>query len=175
MALPRASIPQNINIKGNVMKKILLAFGLMAAMLSSGAMAQSMKGLMFGGLAGFVKPHGSDNDSGFAIGGRLGQPIQGGVSWEADATFTIADGELGNEHDYKINSLAGYAVYRTEGDIHIKAKLGVAYWDDNLDHDTSLSAGIGLGFRMGRGQLDVEYTQINSYVDYFTVSYMLPF
>jgi len=82
---------------------------------------------------------------------------------------------LGNEHDYKINSVAGYAVYRTEGDIHIKAKLGVAYWDDNLDHDTSLSAGIGLGFRMGRGQLDVEYTQINSYVDYFTVSYMLPF
>jgi len=146
MALPRASIPQNINIKGNVMKKILLAFGLMAAMLSSGAMAQSMKGLMFGGLAGFVKPHGSDNDSGFAIGGRLGQPIQGGVSWEADATFTIADGELGNEHDYKINSLAGYAVYRTEGDIHIKAKLGVAYWDDNLDHDTSLSVVSALVF-----------------------------
>src|SRR3954466_2102886 len=114
MALPRAIYFGNINRKGNVMKKILLAFGLMAAMLSSGAMAQSMKGLMFGGLAGFVKPHGSDNDSGFAIGGRLGQPIQGGVSWEADATFTIADGELGNEHDYKINSLAGYAVYRTE-------------------------------------------------------------
>jgi hypothetical protein len=157
------------------MKKILLALGLMAAMLSSGAMAQSTKGLMFGGVAGFVKPHGSDNDSGFAIGGRLGQPIQGGVSWEADAMFTIVDGELGSEHDYSINSIAGYAVYRTEGDIHLKAKLGVSYWDDNLDHDTSLSAGIGLGFRMGRGHLDVEYTQINSYVDYFTVSYMLPF
>jgi hypothetical protein len=157
------------------MKKILLAFGLVAAMLSSGAMAQSMKGLMFGGVAGFVKPHGSDNDSGFAIGARLGQPIQGNVSWEADAVFTISDGELGSEHDYSINSVAGYAVYRTEGDIHLKAKLGVSYWDDNLDHDTSLSAGIGLGFRMGRGLLDVEYTQINNYVDYFTVSYTVPF
>ena len=51
----------------------------------------------------------------------------------------------------------------------------MAYWDDNLDHDTSLSAGIGLGFRMGRGILDVEYTQINSYVDYITVGYSLPF
>jgi hypothetical protein len=40
-------------------------------------------------------------------------------------------------------------VYRTDGDIHLKAKLGVAYWDDDLDHDTSLSAGIGLGFRSG--------------------------
>ena len=157
------------------MKKILLAFGLMAAMLSSGAMAQSMKGLMFGGVAGFVKPHGSDNDSGIAIGGRLGQPIQGSVSWEADAMFTISDGEVGSTHDYSINSIAGYAVYRTEGDIHLKAKIGVSYWDDNFDHDTSLSAGIGLGFRLGRGLMDIEYTQINSYVDYFTVSYSLPF
>ena len=157
------------------MKKILLAFGLVAAMVSSGAMAQSMKGLMFGGVAGFVKPHGSDNDSGFAIGGRLGQLIQGNVSWEADAVFTISDGDVNGEHDYRINSVAGYAVYRTEGDIHLKARLGVSYWDDNFDHDTSLSAGIGLGFRMGRGLLDVEYTQLNSYIDYFTVSYTVPF
>ena len=157
------------------MKKIVLAIGLVAAMLSSAAMAQSTKGMMFGGTAGFVKPHGSDNDSGITIGGRLGQPIQGRISWEADANFTIVDGEVGTERSYRINSVAGYGVFRTEGDIHLKAKLGVAYWDDNFDHDTSLSAGIGLGFRMGRGTLDVEYTQINNYVDYFTVGYTLPF
>ena len=46
---------------------------------------------------------------------------------------------------------------------------------DDFDHDTSLSAGIGIGFRMGRGILDVEYTQINNYVDYITVGYSLPF
>ena len=47
--------------------------------------------------------------------------------------------------------------------------------DDDLDDDTNLSAGIGIGFRMGRGILDVEYTQINDYVDYITVGYTLPF
>jgi hypothetical protein len=52
---------------------------------------------------------------------------------------------------------------------------GVAYWDDNFDHDTSLSAGIGVGLRMGRGILDVEYTQISNYVDYITVGYSLQF
>ena len=157
------------------MKKILMAVALMAAMFSSAAMAQSTKGLMFGGGAGFFKPHGSGSDSGVTIGGRLGQQIQGNVSWEADLNLGLSDGKLGTDNNYSINSVAGYGVYRTDGDVHLKAKLGVAYWDDDLDHDTSLSAGIGLGFRMGRGILDVEYTQINSYVDYVTVSYTLPF
>ena len=157
------------------MKKILMAFGLIAAMLSSAAMAQSTNGMMFGGTVGFAKPHGSDNDSGVTIGGRLGKPIQGNISWEADLNLGIVDGEIGANHDWKINSVAAYGVYRTDGDIHLKAKLGVSYWDDDFDNDTSLSAGIGIGFRMGRGILDVEYTQINDYVDYITVGYSMPF
>jgi len=157
------------------MKKTLMAFGLLAAMLSSATMAQSTKGLVFGGTVGIVKPHGSGSDTGMNIGGRLGQPIQGSISWEADANLNVSDGTYGTDHSYSINSVAAYGVFRTEGDIHLKAKLGVAYWDDDLDNDTSLSAGIGLGFRMGRGILDVEYTQINSYVDYITVGYSLPF
>ena len=71
--------------------------------------------------------------------------------------------------------MAAYGVYRTDGDIHLKEKLGVAYWDDNFDHDTSLSAGIGIGLRIGRSILDVEYTQISNYVDYITVGYSLQF
>jgi hypothetical protein len=63
------------------MKKILIAFGLAAAMLSSAAMAQNMNGLMFGGTVGLAKPHGSDNDSGMTIGARIGQPILGSFSW----------------------------------------------------------------------------------------------
>jgi hypothetical protein len=157
------------------MKKILMVFGLLAAMFSCTAMAQSKDGLMFGGTAGFAKPHGSDNDSATIIGGRLGKQIQGNVSWEADLNLTLIDGKLNGNNDWNITSVAGYAVYRTDGDIHLKAKLGVAYWDDDNDHDTSLSAGIGLGIRMGRGVLDVEYTQINNYVDYITVGYSMPF
>ena len=157
------------------MKKILIMLGLVAAMLSSAAMAQNTTGLWFGGIAGFAKPDGSHNDSGVTVGGRLGKQIQGNFSWEADLNLQITDGEIGSHHDWSINSVAGYGVYRTDGDMHLKAKLGVVYWDDDLDHGTSLSAGIGLGFRMGRGILDVEYTQINDYVDYVTVSYTLPF
>ena len=157
------------------MKKILMACGLVTAMLSFAAMAQTTNGLIFGGTVGFAKPHGSADDAAMIIGGRLGQQIQGNFFWEADLNLGLIDGEIGARRDWSINSVAGYGVYRTDGDVHLKAKLGVAYWDDDFDDDTSLSAGIGIGMRIGRGILDVEYTQINDYVDYITVGYSLPF
>ena len=157
------------------MRKIIMAFAMAMSLLSAGAMAQGTQGLMFGGKAGFMKPHGGDNDAGFSIGAVLGKPIQGNLSWEAELMLGIIDGEVGNNRDWSIDSIAGYAVYRSPGDIHVKAKLGVSLWDDDFDNDINLTAGIGLGFYMGRGILDVEYTQVNPSTDYFTVGYILPF
>ncbi|HEV8644539.1 MAG TPA: outer membrane beta-barrel protein [Burkholderiales bacterium] len=157
------------------MKKIIMAFAMATALYSAGAMAQGTQGLWFGGKAGFQKPHGSDNDAGFGVGAMLGKPIQGNLSWEAELMLGVVDGEVGNNRDWTINSVAGYVVYRSQGDVHVKAKLGVSMWDDDIDDDTNLTAGIGLGFRMGRGILDVEYTQINPLTDYITVGYILPF
>ena len=157
------------------MKKILLALGLVAALFSSVALAQRTEPLMVGGKAGFMKPHGSDNDSGFSIGAVLGQKIQGNLSWEAELNLALTDGKIGNNNDWQLDSLAGYAVYRSDGNVHVKAKIGVAYWDDDFDNDFSLSAGVGIGVRLGRGNLDIEYTQINDYTDYISVGYILPF
>lgn len=157
------------------MKKIFVALGFAAAMFSAGTMAQSAEPLLFGGKAGFQKPHGSGNDAGFGVGAVMGKRIQGNVYWEAEVMLNVIDGERGNNRDWEIDSIAGYAVYRTPGDIHVKAKMGVSYWDDSSDDDINLTAGIGLGFRLGRGILDVEYTQINPRTDYITVGYILPF
>jgi len=158
------------------MKKLF--FVMMAAcimLISGGAYAQSTGKLMYGGKAGFAKPSGSNNDAGFNIAGVLGSKIQENIYWEAELSLGIIDGEVGNNSDWNINSIAGYAVYRTDGDVHLKAKLGVAYWDDDYDNDTSLTAGIGIGIRAGRGVIDVEYTQINPNVDYITVGYLFNF
>ncbi len=157
------------------MKKIIMAFAMAMALFSAAAMAQGTQGLWFGGKAGFQKPHGSDNDAGFGIGAVLGKPIQGNLSWEAELMLGVIDGEVGNNRDWSITSVAGYAVYRSQGDVHVKAKLGVSLWDDDFDNDTNLTAGIGLGFRMGRGILDVEYTQVNPRTDYITVGFIMPF
>ncbi|MEX0959225.1 MAG: outer membrane beta-barrel protein [Burkholderiales bacterium] len=157
------------------MKKTCVALGLIAAMFSAGAFAQGTQPLMIGGKAGFQKPHGSDNDAGFGVGAVLGKNIQGNLSWEAELMINVIDGERGRNRDWDIDSVAGYAVYRSPGDVHVKAKMGVSYWDDPADDDINLTAGIGLGMRMGRGILDVEYTQINPNTDYITVGYILPF
>jgi len=157
------------------MRKIIMAFAMAMALFSAGAIAQGTQGLMFGGKAGFMKPHGGDNDAGLNIGAVLGKPIQGNLSWEAELMLGVIDGEVGNNRDWSVDSIAGYAVYRSPGDVHVKAKLGVSLWDDDFDNDINLTAGIGLGFHMGRGILDVEYTQINPRTDYFTVGYILPF
>ncbi|MGQ0578492.1 MAG: outer membrane beta-barrel protein [Betaproteobacteria bacterium] len=157
------------------MRKIIMLFAMAMALLSAGAMAQGTKDLMFGGKGGFMKPHGSNNDAGFNVGAVLGKPIQGNLSWEAELMLGVIEGDVGTNHDWSINSVAGYAVYRSQGDVHLKAKLGVSLWNDDFDDDANLTAGIGLGFRMGRGILDVEYTQINPNADYITVGYILPF
>ncbi|HUU72652.1 MAG TPA: outer membrane beta-barrel protein [Burkholderiales bacterium] len=157
------------------MRKLFLLIAIGASLASGGAQAQSSQGLMFGGKAGFAKPHGSNNDSGFNIAGVLSKQIQPNVYWEAELSLGIIDGEVGRNDNWNINSIAGYGVYRTNGDVHLKAKLGVSYWDDDFDDDFNLTAGIGLGIRAGRGLIDVEYTQINPDTDYITVGYIIPF
>ena len=157
------------------MQKLFVLFAIAAALTAGGAHAQSSSSLMFGGKAGFAKPHGSGNDSGFNIAGVLSKQIQPNVYWETELSLGIIDGEVGRNDNWNINSIAAYGVYRTNGDMHLKAKLGVSYWDDDFDDDFNLSAGIGLGIRAGRGLIDIEYTQINPDTDYITVGYMIPF
>lgn len=154
----------------------IIAIAIAGALAAPLAMAQDIKqGLSFGGTVGIMKPHGSDNETGLTIGGRLGKELQNGFSAEADLNLGIVDGEIGSNHDYNINSVAAYGVWRSQGDVHFKAKVGVSYWDDDFDNDFNLAGGVGIGIRMAGGVLDVEYTQINDYVDYVTVGYSLPF
>lgn len=158
------------------MKTFSIALGFAATLAAPATMAQEItQGLSFGGTVGIMKPHGSDNETGLTIGGRIGKQLQNGFSAEADLNLGIVDGEIGANRDYNINSVAAYGVWRSQGDIHFKGKLGVGYWDDDFDNDFNLSYGAGVGFVMGNGILDVEWTQVNDYVDYITVGYSLPF
>ena len=65
------------------MRKFLLLLTIAASIVSGAVHAQSSDKLMFGGKAGFAKPHGSNNDSGFNISGVLSKQIQSNIYWEA--------------------------------------------------------------------------------------------
>jgi len=174
-------IEENLTDKvkeGHVMKKFILVALSVAAIAANSAYAQSGGPLLFGGKVGFSKPHGSNNDSGVNVFGVLGQRIENNVYWEAELGLNLIDGDIDRgraNNDWSINSIAGYGVFRTNGSTHLKAKIGVSYWDDDFDDDINLSAGVGIGIRAGSGVIDVEYTQINPYADYITVGYMLRF
>jgi hypothetical protein len=157
------------------MKKLWVALTMGIALATIGIHAHAAGPLQFGGKLGIVKPSGNNNDSGLNISGMLGQNIQGNLYWEAELSLNIKDGDFGGNTNWSMNSLGGYAVYRTSGNVQLKTKLGVVYWDDNFDDDTDLSAGIGLGFKVGSGLIDVEYTRINDYTDYITVGYIFHF
>jgi len=164
------------------MRKLLIPV-LASVLLSSAALAEetnssgfSANSLFYGGKAGFMKPDGKNNDSAINIAGVVGAPIQRNLSWEAELGLTVKDGEVGADTDWDLFSVAGYAVYRTPGKVGVKAKMGVAYWDDPNDNDLSLSAGIGAGIRLGKkGILDIEYTQINDNVDFISAGYLYNF
>jgi hypothetical protein len=161
----------------------VLSVALAAFILTTPALAEekasegfSASSLYYGGKGGFMKPDGKDNESAINIAGVVGAPIQRYLSWEAELGFSVKDGEVGADTDWDLFSAAGYAVFRTEGKVGVKAKMGVAYWDDPNDSDLSLSAGVGAGIRLGKkGILDVEYTQINDGVDFISVGYLYNF
>ena len=146
----------------------------MAAQPASQSSQQSYT--FFGIKGGFMKPDGEDNDPAVNLGLLMGQPVSRHFSWEGEFNFSVADGEVGNNNDWDITNIAGYAVYRSGGDIGFKAKAGLTYWDTDNDSGTSLSMGIGAGFKLGQGSfLDVEYTQIDDLVDYISVGYLFSF
>jgi hypothetical protein len=138
--------------------------------------AKSQSHTFFGVKGGLMKPDGSNTDSAGNIGVVMGQPVARYFSWEAELNATLFDGKVGTDNNWDINTLAGYAVFRSEGNIGLKAKAGLAYWDTGSNDDFSLSLGIGAGFKMGKsGMLDVEYTQIDDSVDYISVGYIFNF
>ena len=131
--------------------------------------------IFFGAKGGFMKPDGKNNDSAFNIGVVMGQGMTKYFSWEAELNASLSDGKVGSA-DWDISNIAGYAVYRSPGKIGFKAKAGLTYWDTPNDNGTSLTMGIGAGFKMGKsGMLDVEYTQVDDFVDYISVAYLFNF
>lgn len=153
----------------------LFAFSMITPAFSAQSASQQSS-MFFGVKGGFMKPDGDNNDSAINLGAVMGQPVSRDFSWEAELNFSVADGEVGANNNWDIKNIAGYAVYRSPGDIGFKAKAGLTYWDTDNDSGTSLSMGIGAGFKMGKnGMLDVEYTQVSDFVDYISVGYLFRF
>lgn len=160
------------------MIRTIIVSAIALTLMSPGFAAEPAKSnrMFFGIKGGFMKPDGSGNDSAGNIGGVIGKPVARYFSWEAELNATVFDGKVGTNSNWDINNVAGYAVFRTPGNVGFKAKGGLTYWDTPSNSDIDLSFGLGAGIRMGNsGMLDIEYTSISDTVDYISVGYLFNF
>lgn len=122
-------------------------------------------------------------DSPFNAGIRGGFQSPAGWGVEGEATTSLSDGEFDTGFgsiDYSLDTVAAYGTYRTQGDTYFKARAGVLY--ENVDagfadgNDTGASAGLGVGFALGgNGSVELEYTFIESDVNYWSGSFIFRF
>ncbi len=157
------------------MYKTLLAVALPVCLAAPAALAQTedRAPFIYAVKGGWMQPDGDDNDSAFNLAGTVGQRLHRDVSWEAELSLSVADGEVGNDDNWDITSVAGYAVYRSPTRVSFKARMGLAWWDAGDDSDVSLSMGLGLSTPAGRrGRIEAEFTEIDDGVDFISIGYV---
>ena len=171
------------------MKKILACLFLLS-LPAGAALAEEETGWYAGLTAGFVtvQAGGFSSSDPVNYGPVVGYRFAGYPHWSIEGVLTVAaaKGELykdiGFANDYgdkwSIRTYAVYGVFRTPfrdgGDAYFKVRAGFAGDDINVateagdlnDERTSLSAGIGVGWNIGKFALEVDYTYLEEDVDF---------
>lgn len=140
-----------------------------------------------GGKIGLMKPDGGGADDAVNVGVLLGLELHeipaGSVAIEGELTTTVISGDIGSNGEWDVTTLAGYGVFRTAGTAFFKGKLGLVYWDADVDglgggsdDDIDLSFGIGGGYKVSdKASLELEYTIIESDLDFLSVGFTMSF
>jgi len=101
----------------------------------------------------------------------------GDLAVEGLYTTTLDEGDAPRGRDWELGTWGAYGVFRSAGPIYIKAKGGVLHTDFEVgsasNDDTEFSAGLGVGFTLGVGQLEFEYTRVDDDIDFLSVALQL--
>ena len=161
----------------------------LAALLSFTGVSHAKQGDTYGGVkTGFMLVNISGVEDIIPIGLNYGYEIKKNISIEGEFNYGLLGGKWtpiagAPSVDFKIWTLAGYAVYRYDLDpkIYLKGKAGLLY--ENLTASTSFgastysatSSGIGLSFGGGGGfkldsktSMEAELTIIESDIMYLS-------
>ncbi len=106
-----------------------------------------------------------------AVAATEAQP-GGTLAAEGQVTLSVVKGDTRTLGDWDITSFGVYAAYRhpLTDYFYLKGKLGIVSYDINTDfapapgssidtgRETALSAGIGAGWKIGPGHVEVEVT-----------------
>jgi hypothetical protein len=108
----------------------------------------------------------------------------GTLAAEGQVTLSLAKGDAGAAGDWDMTSFAVYAAYRYPftDSFYLKGKLGLANYEIDTDlpsafsdKKTALSAGIGAGWKIGPGHVEVEVTTHESDVLFISGGFHMSF
>ena len=142
----------------------------LVAALALGPAIAMADGWYIGAKAGLMATDANGFDdatnAGVVVGYDVLDVIAGDISLEGEYTTTIDDGEAPGLAEWEVDTLGGYAVFRTAGPAYLKMRGGVVRSDITYngvsDATTDSAAGLGIGFSLGLVQLELDYTKINT-------------
>ena len=159
--------------------------------MGSSAMAADQH-IYLGGKVGFMDADVNGFDPALAIGvyggynllgkdSAIAANLGGGrLAVEGELNVTALDGDAGPYGDWSVMTLGVYGayLYPLTPSVTLKGKAGIVRQDIDVDSggsgakdkDTSPAVGLGAGFKMGPGMLDVELTLMND-MNYWSVGY----
>ena len=162
-----------MNKKNTLLLAVLLAFSSPALAADDGKRAVSFD---FAAIGGLMWPDFKNADPGIAAGFRVivSDITTPSLTLEGEVLQTFSDGEIGS-FDFSLGAVAGYLVWRSAGNFNWKIKGGALYErvdvGDGSESDSGLTGGVGIGFDVGRGAMDIEANIIEEDVYFFNVAY----
>ena len=175
---------------------LLITLAVLGSLTLAGT-AQAAGKFYIGGKAGLVQVDVSGFDEavnagvygGFNMLGKdslFNADLRGGtLAIEGEITTSIKDGETDFFGDWSMTSIGAYGAYRHPlSDVfYLKGKLGLVRYDIDTSiynastngTETKLAAGIGAGWKVGPGSIEVELTTYESDVLFLSGGYHFTF
>lgn len=142
------------------------------------------------GIAGVTVDADNGINGGIVAGYQLRSGSTGSVAIEGEFTTALSVGEMtvsgpggSVAGDWEVQTMAVYGAYRSAGDLYFKAKMGFLSEDVDITlggastsgSDSGVSFGIGGGWQMGTGRIELEYTTVEEDINFFSIAYLHTF
>ena len=117
---------------------------------------------------GFVDSAALD-DSALNLGLDVGYRHNRYLSTELELTETIIEGDTPSGNDWNVDTLSVFAAFRSNTKVKLKGKIGLTKINSGGADDIELSFGIGIGFWAAGGLMEIEYTELDDGLDFYSI------
>jgi len=181
-------------------RNVFISLALLGS-LSLAGVAQAAGKIYIGGKAGIVQADISGFDEAINAGvyggynllgkdSHFAADLRGGtLAVEGEVTTTLKKGDAGAADEWDMTSIAAYAAYRhpLTNYFYLKGKLGLVRYEIDtslpaspsvasaLGTETKLAAGIGAGWKVGPGSIEVDLTTYESDVLFLSGGFHMSF